>query len=520
MFVLTAVFLLQGASAALQCTVCAPPCPPAYTVNVFNLSDDGSAFIGTSEREVRCYEDAGGTLSNTGTEAYNAVVIRITELLAAHSQRGDTPPPNYPYPVNLSSDNRILSCGYILGDCLSNGWQTCVASLSEDTNAHVGDCSRYGLKVCCNASLSDTTGPVCTNIEIYPPSSVPWTNKNFDVLWSCTDPSGISTYNLEYNVTHTNGSPDTPWTLLYSGSLTQYIAFAPAPTANNHTYYFHVNATDNEGNKGGYSANVSTTFDNEAPNISYVLNDDTVNKRITLASSAWDNVSGIFNHTITCIVTNPPLGQPSSVFVQCRQANPFGGISNQIESGTEPCWTNISYEEGTEINCGIDAKDWAGNTYQIPPGTIYYTSVIDNPLIVFVEHNILISIGETYHARAYVRNLKPVPDNINISLGGTYPSSLIKFLNSSIITYMSPDRRNVSVSLHPYEQRILYIEIVSTDDDKYDMTAFARSENFGIDSDMMTILIVFPAAFTGIELLSAVMLVIASALLYWKIREI
>jgi hypothetical protein len=472
--------------------------------------------MGATDREVRCYETSGGTLSNTGTDTYNVALMRISDLVTAHAERADTLPPNYPYLVNLSSSNRILSCGYILGDCISNGWQTCVASLSEDTNAHAGDCSRYSLKVCCNASLSDTVGPVCDSIWISPSPRVPWSDRNFDVLWSCTDPSGISRYNLEYNVTHIDGSPDIPWAFLYSGSLASY-AFAPA--ANNHTYYFRVNATDNYGNTGSYSAAASTTFDNENPNITYTINDDTVNKWVTVASFAWDNVSGIFNHTINCTVTNPPLGQPSYVFVQCSQAAPFGGISNQIDGGAEPCWANISYVEGTEINCGVDAEDRAGNKYQIPHGTIYYTPLTEHPLMVFVEHNVLISIGETYHTRVHVRNLNSSSDVINISLGGTYPAGLVRFLNSSIITYMSPDRRNITVLLNSYEQRIIYVEIVSTNNGQYDMRAFARSENFGVDSDVMKILIAFPASFTGMELLSAAMLVIASALFYWKTRK-
>ncbi|MCJ7816308.1 MAG: fibronectin type III domain-containing protein, partial [Candidatus Aenigmarchaeota archaeon] len=222
--------------------------------------------------------------------------------------------------------------------------------------------------------------------------SATWTNlSSFTVSWSGSDGSGtgISNYNVQYNSTWADGIPVSGWAdWLPQTSLTS-VNFGPSQ--NNYTYYFRVNATDNVGNAGPYSAERSISIDTELPNVSYTVNDDKINSIIRIDSVAWDNVSGIFNHTITCIVTNPS----STIFVQCPQAGPFGRIST--------CQTpQISYSDETEINCEIRAQDRAGNLYS---RNIFFASAASNLIMKLYEHNIFISLGETYHIRIQLRNV-------------------------------------------------------------------------------------------------------------------
>jgi hypothetical protein len=328
-----------------------------------------------------------------------------------------------------------------------------------------------------------------------------WTNQNsIPVAWTGSD-SGIGTI-ASFNVQSRSswaedGSSPTTWDW-YSGTGTSG-TFSPA--LDNHTYYFQVRATDGVGNTGAYSAERSISVDAELPNISYSVNEDVVNSIITISSSAWDSISGIYNHTISCTVINPD----STIFVQCAQAAQFGGIST--------CQTpQVSYTQETELNCTMRAQDRAGNVYSTG---IFFSPLTDHPLIVFVEHSAFMNIGETYHARVYVRNLKSSPDMINISLGGTYPKDFVTFLESSIITYMSPDK--ITVSLNAYEQRIINIKVVSADTEQYDLRILGFSQKYSInDSDTMNITVGFPASFPGIDLLSIATILSLSCFAYFR----
>jgi hypothetical protein len=506
------VIIIPHVSAKLQCSVCPnnSPCLTGNRVNIFNISEDGmiwasNSFTLTNGREVWC-NDTGLMLGG------NTPIIRISDLTDAHAQVVNYPPPNYQYTINLTySVPGIIQCYYNAANC--DNFDTCVVSMEDVTNSHVGNCSStlYASRLCCNTTLTDTTGPVCDNIWISPSSRVPWTNQNFDVLWSCTDPSGILRYNLEYNVTRTDGSPDTPWALLYSGLLASY-PFTPA--ANNHTYFFRVNATDTLGNTGSYSAAAaSTTFDNEMPVIVPSLNDDGAGN-VSLSSVAWDNVSGILYHNISCTVTNPS----ATLFVQCESAAPFGGISDNLAGGVGSCQTpNVSYNTNTQMDCDITAQDRAGNVNVVH---VTFVANPDHPLAEFTEGNIIITIGETYHSRVRVKNFNESQDKINVSLSGIYPKGLVRFLNSSPITWISPDGRNITVLLNPFEQRFVYLEIVSTDEGTYpggvEIHATSTLNADLTDYDRMNIIIGYPAAFPGLELLSITMLVALSVIAYRK----
>ena len=362
--------------------------------------------------------------------------------------------------------------------------------------------------------------PDTLRIDTVPPSATvntpsAWTNQlSFSVSWSGSDPppgSGISGYNIQYKVAWTSGSLVRDWTDWLNPTVPGSQAFGPSSPAtvqNNQTYSFRARATDNAGNTGSYSAAAaSTTFDSELPQIIYNVNDDKENKVFSITSAASDNISGIFNHTINCIVANPPPGQAPIVFVQCPPGTPFGGVSS--------CQTTpgISYEEDTEVNCVIMAEDRAGNIYST---SIFFSG--SEQIVKLSEHTIFISMGETHHGRVYVRNIKSYADNFSITITGMYPSGFARFLDSSSIIWMSLDKRNITVSLKPYEQKTLYLEITSTDVGEYTLEVSGASQKnpllTGVDG--MNIIIGFPAAFPGIEVLSITAILLISGLAYFR----
>lgn len=491
--VLAAAFMASAASATLDCAVCSPGSCPFQGVNLFNLSNDGSVFSGPNDLEVRCRDTGGSVLSSSGTEKYNFTLIRATSMQGGHAERGDYS--DYPFMINLSSNEVRIECGWIVGSCA--GYDDCVVSLSGDKNAHVGECSWYNLKVCCGAA--DLAVPVCNAIWISPPERTPWTNQKFTVHWSCSDPSGISSYNVQVRITSYDGvqvfSDWSDWLTISSDS----VEFTP--TANNQTYHFRVNATDNSGNTGEYFGTANTTFDNEQPEISWSIDENG-----EIHSSAWDGVSGISNHTIECEIVNPE----GSLFVQCPSPlAPFGEVSI--------CSSPMSYTENTEISCTIRAEDRAGNFLE--EGFIFSENP-EHPLAEFLVRSTFIIIGEGQHVKVRVKNFNSSSDIVNISLGGTYPQDFAKFMDSSALSWISPDRRSISVPMKPYEQKIIYVEMVSTDAGEYDLTLDAESQNFAVsDYDETEITVGFHAAFTGIETFSVLAIIAVSAFAYWKIRK-
>jgi len=283
---------------------------------------------------------------------------------------------------------------------------------------------------------------------------------------------------------------------------------------NNQTYYFRVNATDRFGNTGPYSSPANTTYDNEMPSISPpVTNDDQEAKTFTISSSAWDSVSGIFDHTISYTITSTTSGQTESRSKSCGYAASFGGISQ--------CSTDdIHYQEKDLIAWNIRAVDRAGNVFTYPEsGNIVFMSNPEHPLAEFVDHDAFISIGETGYPKVYVRNLNPSPDVVNVSLAGTYPQGLAKFLWASSMIWNSTDMRSISVQLNPYEQKTFYVEVASTDEGRYTLDLNASSQNFAplSDADEMGISVGFNATFPGIEIISLLVLLALSTLAYWKI---
>ncbi len=458
-------------SGDLDCIVChSGSCPPGITLFTISDGNANTAPVAGAD-EVRCWDTLGTSLDTTNSNTYYETLLRVSEPTNAHVQENTYS--NYPLPIYLSSNYFPVQCDY-LPDCSS--YNTCVVSISEETNAHVSDCAAYSTKLCC--SLIAVTIP-------------------------------ISNYSVQYKASWSDGSLIRDWNdwLYQTTSLSDMFgSSSPIQVQNNQTYFFRVNASDLVGNTGSYSEEVNTTVDTELPNIPYPpLNDDKANKRVTIDSAAWDNVSGIFNHTINCTVINPP----SIVFVQCPQAAQFGGISS--------CQTpQISYSDETEISCEIRAQDRAGNIYS---RNIFFTSAPNNLIMKLHEHNIFISIGESYHVRIELRNIKSIPDMINISLQGTYPPGLARFLQSSPIIWMSSDQRNVTALLNPYEQKTIYVEIISTDQGDYTLDLQAGSQTYPIRSnDSLSIMIGFPAAFPGIEIASILILFVLSGLFYWKIR--
>ncbi|MBI2109895.1 hypothetical protein HYT58_01835, partial [Candidatus Woesearchaeota archaeon] len=125
-----------------------PSCNSSNTVlKISSISNAHAGFwnVSTYNQNVCYTNDAGQDCSTNRSN----VVLRLSGLDNAHAERKTDNTAGY-----LDVCFGSLSCDYNT-DCTSLGPNyECLLSISSNTNAHVGDCNAYPLKVCCAKSAS------------------------------------------------------------------------------------------------------------------------------------------------------------------------------------------------------------------------------------------------------------------------------------------------------------------------------------------------------------------------------
>jgi len=160
--VLALIFLANLSFAAnLTCSVKAS-CDGGETdvLHMSDLNNGHAEFANQSEYSYKiCCKDADaevtiGTGSGTSflhlSDATNAQVEQINESNYIGSAMMSSSDPDY-----------AISCGYEIGSCES--YNACLASISEPTDAQIGDCSAYSRKVCCSIQPNPITGCMAIN---------------------------------------------------------------------------------------------------------------------------------------------------------------------------------------------------------------------------------------------------------------------------------------------------------------------------------------------------------------------
>jgi cysteine-rich repeat protein len=126
-----------AAEAAVSCTV-TTSCSENEIFRISDTTNGQAQLTGQSpsySNIVCCNEAAGSEL-----------LLRLSAQTNAHVQ--DPSVNTYSYSVGL--DNAV--CGIVTsGTCADAGYETCVVSISDTDNAHVGNCSAYSNLVCCKS---------------------------------------------------------------------------------------------------------------------------------------------------------------------------------------------------------------------------------------------------------------------------------------------------------------------------------------------------------------------------------
>ena len=139
--------LVGAARSVSTCAITTGSCDDT-TVFGMSATSGGHAELpgqGNYNNYVCCSGVAGLGTSCTGNYA---TVLKLSSLTNAHVEKGTLT--NYEKPVCLSVSSGTVTCKYVADDCSTLvGDYTCLASISGETSAHVGNCSAYATKVCC-----------------------------------------------------------------------------------------------------------------------------------------------------------------------------------------------------------------------------------------------------------------------------------------------------------------------------------------------------------------------------------
>jgi hypothetical protein len=202
MFVL---FLDLTESYYLNCSFIATgSCSYSSNLSLLLVKNDSSGYDDAHAQNVSVntypYSLCCNSNATLGRNCSQAKVLNISDVTNAHVQQTNYTGTSYPIQVCLSSPNRTINCSYFASSC--GAGYGCIASMassetsySNKSNAHIGSCSEYNMKICCrinNPPVVTLSVPADNNIT---------TNRTPFFNWTATDPDGDPITGYEINIT-------------------------------------------------------------------------------------------------------------------------------------------------------------------------------------------------------------------------------------------------------------------------------------------------------------------------------
>lgn len=194
------IFILaSSAQAQLSCSVTTSCSGTA----VFKMQATSNAHAETSGSYPYyvCCSYSGLTLGTSCSGNY-ATVLRISGTTNAHVEKNSYSTAGYSNVCLSAPASYVVACSYG-SDCSSFGSNyTCLASVSSDTNAHVGNCDAYPAnKVCCQVAAGCTRQNPTANLTPSSQSGSAGQPLSYTLEITNNDNSscGASTFNLTYS---------------------------------------------------------------------------------------------------------------------------------------------------------------------------------------------------------------------------------------------------------------------------------------------------------------------------------
>ncbi len=155
--------------------------------DIFHISNETNAHAELNNNsnyayEICCNDTAGLNVSNNCL-GYYKTLLHLSNQTNAHAELNNKS--NYnKFNVCISSSDGLLNCSY---ESSCDGYDTCIASVSSSTNAHVGNCTDYSIKICCGIMINNTAPTIIANVTS--PINV-YTNTDWKLNLTITDPDG------------------------------------------------------------------------------------------------------------------------------------------------------------------------------------------------------------------------------------------------------------------------------------------------------------------------------------------
>ncbi|MBW3004293.1 DUF11 domain-containing protein [Candidatus Woesearchaeota archaeon] len=311
-----------------------------------------------------CCQDLSGrnTILTTGTPFLN-----LSNYTNAHVALPNTSV-FYPFTANISGSNDTLTCSYI-NDPTAPGFctypQSCLATISNDTNAHISDCTNnpYNWTICCGFALVPLNSTINVTKNVTPSPATIGQQMTYTITYQNLGPG--TALNIAINETYPNG--------------TNFVSANPSPSIGNNVWNI---ANLTAGQSG--TITIILLITNSVANGTYLNN--TVN--VTWSNESGDNLANSANASVLALTGPAPTPRRSS------GGWPAGEGARQMYEKTEEAlaaetfvpscserwhcgeWGECS--DGLKTRTCIDQND-CGTTYS-KPGEVT-TCVIEQPAV-------------------------------------------------------------------------------------------------------------------------------------------
>jgi len=202
-FAMMLVFVSYSAD-AFQCTVRDNTCN-AGEAKILGMSGTTNAHAEISSQnnyaKVVCCSDTGNTLGTACSGRYDVVLNLSADTNAHVADPTFSTSITYPSSICLSGSAGLPFCTGSDNSCPS-GAPVCIASISAETNAQIGDCSAYTRKICCRTQLNATV----TDIELLNPVWGGIIRGDAVLNATASDPDGDPIQDARYNITYGGSS--------------------------------------------------------------------------------------------------------------------------------------------------------------------------------------------------------------------------------------------------------------------------------------------------------------------------
>ena len=168
----------------------------SYT-DIFHISNETNAHAELNNNsnynyKICCNDTAGLNIGTICSGEY-FTLLHLSNQTNAHAELNNESNYNFNLCINISTGE--LNCSY---ESSCSGYDTCIASVSNSTNAHVGNCTDYSTKICCGFNAA----PTLDYLNLTPVS--PYTTDDLYVNVTCSDNDASDTITAYWNIYKNN----------------------------------------------------------------------------------------------------------------------------------------------------------------------------------------------------------------------------------------------------------------------------------------------------------------------------